>query len=242
MSANESNPSTCNVGNDWVVRLARLQPWYLLTRYPNRLTRSIFAFVNASISIGIIGAAAVGTGQPLVYPSLGPCAFLFFYLPSTPASSPRNAILSHGAGILVGWMSFWLFAMLLGTGTSGAQIGSACLSLGLISSIMIAADIPHPPAASTTMVVSLGFMTDWFELIALMAAVVLLTAQAFAINRLSGVFYPFWRASQQHKQQEFTISALQTAASPANSDPYGSIANQLVTRQRTTQPDKTGRH
>ena len=167
------------IGTFFVRRLARAQPWYLLTHYQNRWTRSLFAFVNACISIGIMSAAALCTGQPLIFPSLGPTAFLCFYVPSAASSSPRNAILAHGAGLLTGWVSLYAVQATIGAGTAGTQIGAVALSLGLISALMIAADIPHPPAASTTLIVSLGLIQHWQECAALMSAVILLTRAGF---------------------------------------------------------------
>ena len=174
-------------GSDWVSRIARLQPWYLLTRFPYRLTRSVFAFAGGAVAIGIISIAAVCTGQPLIFPSLGPSAFLFFSQPTAPGSCPRNAILSHGSGILVGWASYWLFGLLFGVDTATAQVTAAAVSLGVISAWMVVADIPHAPAASTTLFVSLGLMVQWQQLLAVMAAVVMLTVQSYLINRVSGI-------------------------------------------------------
>jgi len=218
--------------NDWVSRVARLQPWYLLIRFPRRLTRSVFAFASAVISIVIIGVAAVCTGQPLIFPSLGPSAFLFFTQPTSPTSSPRNAVLSHGAGILVGWASYWLCGVCFGFGTSTAQAAAAAVSLGLISALMVAADIPHPPAASTTLIVSLGLMVQWHQLIAVMAGVVLLTAQCYLINRMSGIVYPVWRARPEQQGDGLVLAALRTNSSGSERDPYADVANRIIARQK----------
>ena len=51
---------------------------------------ALFSFVNGCISIGLMSLAALVTGAPLIFPSLGPTAFLFFYTPTAPAASPRN--------------------------------------------------------------------------------------------------------------------------------------------------------
>ena len=53
---------------------------------------------------------------------------------------------------------------------------------------------PHPPAAATTLIISLGILRSPEEMAVLMLAVVFLTIQAFAINRLAGLPYPFWAA------------------------------------------------
>lgn len=213
----------------WFTWIARLQPWYLLTKYHNRFARAVFAFINSCISIGIITIAAIYTQQPLIFPSLGPSAFLFFYKPSHAASSPRNAILGHGFGILVGWLAFMLFDN-LEINPVLEQVGAVALSLGAISALMIAGDFPHPPAASTTLIVSMGMMTHWMELVALMLAVMLLTVQAFVINRFSGIAYPVWRVKPGHEQDDMVATALETETPLAQGDLYANLADQLASR------------
>jgi CBS domain-containing membrane protein len=222
--------------HDWVSRIARLQPWYLLIRFPHRLTRSVFAFTSGAIAIGIISAAAACTGQPLIFPSLGPSAFLFFSRPTAPSSSPRNAILSHGGGILAGWVSYWLFGALFGFDTPAAQIAAAALSLGLISALMVAANIPHAPAASTTLIVSLGLMVQWQQLIGVMAGVVMLTAQCYLINRMSGIVYPLWRARPEQQGDGLVLAALRTNSPGPKRDAYTEIADRITARQKLPRP------
>ncbi len=219
---NVSRPS----GN-WWARMARLQPWYLLTRYPNRWARSLFAFISGGTSIAVMSLAALYTQQPLLFPSLGPSAFLFFYKPSASSASPRNAVLAHGAGILVGWLSWSLLA----SGTPLGKTAAAALSLSLLSAVMIAADIAHPPAASTALLVSLGMITEIPDLMALMVAVILLTLQAMLIHRLSGVAYPIWKARPGRKG--IVAKALETAPSQ-NPDIYSDLADQLASRRKVT--------
>jgi CBS-domain-containing membrane protein len=207
-----------------------LQPWYVLTRYPNRLTKSIFAFVNGSVAIGIMCLAEIVTQQPLIFPSLGPTAFLFFYRPSAPSSAPRNAVLGHGCGVLIGLACYWTFASVFGSGTPAAQIAAAAVSLGFISAIMIAAEIPHAPAASTTLIVSLGLMTRWQEALAIMVAVLMLVAQAWVFNRLSGVYFPIWKSDRGDETKAIVAAALQTSGPAPAGESYTTIADQLVSR------------
>jgi CBS-domain-containing membrane protein len=209
-----------------------LQPWYLLIRFPHRVARSVFVFAGGAIAIGIISAAAACTGQPLIFPSLGPSAFLSFSQPSAPSSSPRNTILAHGSGILVGWASYWLFGMVFGPGTPTAQVAAAAASLGLISAWMVAANIPHAPAASTTLIVSLGMMVQWQQLVAVMAAIVMLTLEAYLVNRLSGVVYPLWRARPEQQSEGLVMAALQTNSLSRKGDAYSEIADRIIARQK----------
>jgi len=57
---------------------------------------------------------------------------------------------------------------------------------------MIRLDVAHPPAAATTLIVSLGVVSSPAYLVVLEAGVALLVGQAIIINRLTGVRYPFW--------------------------------------------------
>ena len=91
-------------------------------------------------------------------------------------------------GVVIGWTCFQLFG--IDTATGGML--AAALSLSVTSAAMIATRFSHPPAASTTLMVSLGMIQGGTERIALVVGVALLTAQAFAINRLSGISYPVW--------------------------------------------------
>ena len=50
----------------------------------------------------------------------------------------------------------------------------------------------HPPAGATTLIVSLGIVTDVFHLVVIEIAVVLLTVQAVFLNRYAGIDYPIW--------------------------------------------------
>lgn len=181
-----------------VVGLARrLRLSALLERYPRVSVMGLFALVNGLISIGIMAGVALATGAPFVFPSLGPTAFLVFYTPLLPAASPRNTICGHAVGVAAGYSSLVLFGLAdappaLSHGVDGARVAAVALSLGLTSGAMVWLRVPHPPAGATTMLVSLGLLTAPTHLAVLLVAVVLLTFQAIAINRLAGIPYPLW--------------------------------------------------
>ena len=166
---------------------------------PRRSTAvlGLFAFTNGLISIGVMAAAALVTGAPLIFPSLGPTAFLLFYTPLQPAASPRNTLGGHLIGAAAGYLSLAVFGLLdqgpaLATGVTGPRVAAAALSLGLTSGVMVWTRLPHPPAGATTLIVSLGILHQPWQLAVLMLAVALLALQGLAINRLAGIPYPLW--------------------------------------------------
>ncbi|HEY8524674.1 MAG TPA: HPP family protein [Acidimicrobiales bacterium] len=169
----------------------------LTQRHSSTLVMGLFAGANGLIAIGAMALAALVTGEPFVFPSLGPTAFLLFYTPLVPAASPRNTLGGHLVGAAAGYLSLVAFGLTddppaLATSVTGARVGAAALSLALTSAAMVWARVPHPPAGATTLIVSLGILREPEQLVVLMLAVVLLVAQGFAINRLAGIDYPLW--------------------------------------------------
>ena len=180
------------------VLLAHLRLEWLLQHFPARVVWAIYVFINGFITIGLLALLALLTGSPFVFPSLGPTAYLFFFSPLAEASSPRNTILGHAIGLICGYGAFALTVASsppfgLHPGVHGPRVLAAALSLSATGALMALFRVSHPPAGATTLIVSLGIISQPKELVTIEIAVILLTAQAFAINRLAGVPYPLWR-------------------------------------------------
>jgi CBS domain-containing membrane protein len=178
--------------------LANLRLEWLLQHFSPRLVRAAYVFINGFITIGLLALLAVITGSPFVFPSLGPTAYLFFFSPLAEAASPRNTILGHAIGLFCGYAAFALATASgppfgLHAGVYGPRILAAALSLSATGALMVLFRVSHPPAGATTLIVSLGIITQPKELVIIEAAVFLLTAQALVINRLAGLPYPVWR-------------------------------------------------
>jgi CBS-domain-containing membrane protein len=181
-----------------LLRRARLD--WLLRRFPPRLVRSAYVFVNGFLTIGVLALLALVSRNPFVFPSLGPTAYLLFFSPLAKASSPRNTILGHAVGLVCGYASFVVTgagAVPFGVhaGIFWPRILAAALSLSATGAFMVLLDISHPPAGATTLIVSLGIISRPRELIIIEAAVFLLVAQALLINRIAGLPYPWWNAA-----------------------------------------------
>src|SRR5579859_3658834 len=176
-------------------------PW-LLQHHARVPVLALFSFINGCISIGLMSILAVITHSPFIFPSLGPTAFLFFYTPTAPAASPRNTIIGHAIGASAGYLSLVLTGLTtagpaLTVGVTWPRAIAAGLSLGLTAGLMVLLKSPHPPAGATTLIVSLGILRQPWQLVLLMVAVILLTLQALAINRLAGIPYPLWNPHRE---------------------------------------------
>ena len=109
--------------------------------------------------VGLFGLAA---HQPLIFPSLGPTAFLQAELPQLPSSRLYNTIVGH----LLGLGSGLLVVTLLGANTAPSVLGTGDLTpirvwasvlsifLTLLAGLLLKAS--HPPAAATTLLFALG--------------------------------------------------------------------------------------
>jgi CBS domain-containing membrane protein len=180
------------------VLLTHLRLEWLLQHFPQRVVWAAYVCVNGFITIGLLALVALFTGSPFVFPSLGPTAYLFFFSPLAEAASPRNTIWGHAIGLVCGYAAFTLTAAYLPPfavhgGIHGARVLAAALSLSAMGALMAFFRVSHPPAGATTLIVSLGIISQPRELVIIECAVILLTVQAFAINRLAGLPYPVWR-------------------------------------------------
>jgi CBS domain-containing membrane protein len=169
----------------------------LLKHAPARLVWAAFTFFNGLFTIALLAVLALIAHVPLVFPSLGPTVFMLFFSPRSPASSPRNTVIGHAIGILCGYAFLWAFGLqyapsTMQEGVNWPRVAAAAFSIATTAVVMILFKVAHPPAAATTLIVSLGEITNPFHLFILEVAVLLLVAQAWIINRLAGIDYPLW--------------------------------------------------
>lgn len=177
--------------------LERLNLKHYLGRFPTRAVWATFVFIDGFLTVAVLALVAMLSGTPFVFPSVGPTTFMFFFHPTTPSSSPRNAILGHGVALLCGYLALTLAGLqnspsAMAEGVGWKRMLAAALSLALTGALMISFRIVHPPAAATALIVSLGIVREPFQLLILELAIVLLAMEAVAINRLAGVEYPWW--------------------------------------------------
>lgn len=126
------------------------------------------------------------------------------------SASPRHAIYGHAIGILCGYGSL----VLLGLQRAGSEMSdiisirrlfAVALSLAATAFFMVLLRVAHAPAGATTLLVSLGLITQPFHLLVIEIAVALLCVQAIVINRLVGLKYPLWTGKSDSAMEEVTI-------------------------------------
>ena len=175
----------------------RLQLPHLLTRFPDRIVWASFTFITAFVSIATLSSLALLLKAPFIFPPLGATAILFLYSPSLPTASPKSAICGHGIGILCGYGALLLTGLQHAPsatviGVDGARVLATCIALSTTAALMILLKVVHPPAGATALMVSLGVVTNPYQLPLLEVAVGILALEAFIANRIAGVEFPIW--------------------------------------------------
>ncbi|WP_295618078.1 HPP family protein [Chamaesiphon sp. GL140_3_metabinner_50] len=133
-----------------------------LTFWISKIPDLVWAPIVAGLLMLIVGAFGLAVDEPLIFPSLGPTAFLQAELPQLPSSRLYNTIVGHvlglGSGLLV--------VTLLGAGTAPSVLATGELTpirmwasvlsivLNLFAGLLLKAS--HPPAAATTLLFALG--------------------------------------------------------------------------------------
>lgn len=172
-----------------------LNDW-LYSHWGNR-GNAIYTGIAALLAMLLSGGAAWAFDEPLLFPSLGASAFLFFETPMALVASPRNTVIGHYVGGAVAF--FWLFVFDLLDQPTAIEVGfseerwiAVALSLAFTGLILRLLRAAHPPAGATTVIVALGLLDTPEQMVVLALGVLIVTIPAGIINRLSGIPSPLW--------------------------------------------------
>lgn len=145
----------------------------------------------SALVMGCVGALSVLFRQPWLFPSLGPTIFLLAASPADPAARPRSVILGHSIGVLAGFGALFLFSAQATPAVFGAdalspgRAAATALAVGATLLLQALADAKHPPAAATTMLITLGGMKPaWDTVLAIGVGVGLVAAMGYAAGAL----------------------------------------------------------
>lgn len=151
--------------------------------------------LGCAIVIALAGVAALVMKEPMLFPSLGPTAMLFFQQPTAATSSARHALVGHAVGLVIGYLCLVGSGLahagpVTATGVTVPRLLGAAASVALTAIILTLVHCEHAPAGATTLIVSLGIITAPMSFVWMWAAVVLLTVASIFINRLTGTHQP----------------------------------------------------
>lgn len=162
-----------------------------LTRRASPAGAGLYAAVLCFTVLSLCGAAGLALRQPWLFPSLGPTVMLFFESPGLKGSRPRDALFGHAVALAAGIGCTSLFGLQDGppaaAGLTPAHVAAGALSVAVTTFILTRADMPHPPAGATTLIVSLGVLLGPAAWLSMAGAVLLTTGAGWGLNLLLGV-------------------------------------------------------
>ena len=140
--------------------------------------------VYAGFLFTILGLIAWASGQPFIFPSLGPTAFLLAFERNAARDQSYAVVGSHLIGGIAGLFAWTLVAAgvpitesTAAFSVEGLQLAaSATLSVVLTSWGMIAFDAVHAPACATTLIVSLGLLASSTQVAVIVMSVTIVVA------------------------------------------------------------------
>jgi CBS-domain-containing membrane protein len=125
--------------------------------------------------VGVVALASIAAGRPLLFPSLGPSAYLVAENPAHPTSRALNVVVGH----LIGVGAAILALLAFGPGGPASVLG---IFLLIASAPFVRAS--HPPAAATTLLLTLGILKGVENVIALLVGVVIVAAVGELLRRV----------------------------------------------------------
>lgn len=142
-----------------------------------------FAVVVSALCMAIVGALGTLMHQPWLFPSLGPTIFLHTVSPSALSSKTLNTLAGHGIGLAAAFMALWIFeahkapALFDAEALSLSRVAATSFAVGATVGLQMLLNVQHPPAAATTMLVTLGGLKpSWSTVLSVSIGVMLVAA------------------------------------------------------------------
>lgn len=151
-----------------------------------RIAQAAGPALFAALVMSLVGALAAALEQPWLFPSLGPTLFL---LAATPVERPWNVFAGHAVGVAAGFGALFLFgaqeapSAFDAGAVDASRAAATALAVGATLLLQSVAAAKHPPAAATTMLITLGGLQPaWATVAAIAAGVGLVAGLAYATH------------------------------------------------------------
>src|SRR5262245_52794743 len=92
-----------------LIERLRLSRW--VRKVPLRAVSASFVLVNGFVSVALLACLALVSHSPFVFPSVGPTAFILYFMPLASTASPQNTLCGHAIGIGCGYASLRLVGL-----------------------------------------------------------------------------------------------------------------------------------
>jgi len=138
----------------------------------------------------LAGLVSLWLRQPWLFPSLGPTAFIQAHRPHAKVARFHNTVLGHLLGIVAGYACVVLFgaahvsSIIAASHVSFARVAASALAVALTMFGELVLDAYHPPAAATTLIITLGVSgATWRGLLGLTIGIAIVAVAGEALRR-----------------------------------------------------------
>ncbi|HEX4049897.1 MAG TPA: HPP family protein [Steroidobacteraceae bacterium] len=145
----------------------------------------------AAISLTVPGMIALVTHRVFLFASLGPTAITIAQQPTHPSARPYNTLVAHAVGFAMAVAFVFAFGLAHAPSVfmvhevSGARLAASVLAIAIATLLELALRAKHPPAASTTLLVTLGsFRPTWGDTLLVLGGVVMVTTVSEVLRRI----------------------------------------------------------
>ena len=149
------------------------------------LKNIVAASLAASVPLALLGVLATNVSDFLMLPSIGAAMALIAGAPHLPLAQPRNVIVGHLVGAIIGVVILHLF---------GSSVFLAACAAAATFAVLLVFRAAHSPATATSMVAVLTpHGDDWRFISIILAASVLIVIAGVVVNRARKIQYPeYW--------------------------------------------------
>ncbi|MEO8285366.1 MAG: HPP family protein [Chloroflexota bacterium] len=157
---------------------------------PTTILDPIWAPLVGGFLMLVVGVLGLLTGRPLLFPSLGPTAYLQAGSPANPAARIYNTIVGHFIGLGMGFLSVALFnawnspTPFADHRLAPERMGASVLAIMLTLLVALLLKAFHPPAGATTLLVTLGGFKTLEDALTVVAGVLVIAIVGEVARRL----------------------------------------------------------
>jgi CBS-domain-containing membrane protein len=125
-------------------------------------------------AIGIISYLSAITGYAFLIPPFGATCYIVFSIPDSAFAQPRSIIGGHVLAVFVGLLCSFIF---------GSNWWSQGIAIGAIVAGMHLIRVNHPPAAATTIFLTLQEHNNWNVFYTVLIGSIMIAAVAVVFNK-----------------------------------------------------------
>jgi hypothetical protein len=153
------------------------------------LPEALFGPLAGGGAVLLVGVVGLLTGRPLLFPALGPTAYLQATSPANPEARFYNTVVGHTIGLLAGFAGVLLVGamdapVVLQTRELVAErVWAAVIAVSLTLLLAPLVRASHPPAGATTLLVALGSFSTLADALNVLLGTLIVAAVGELVRR-----------------------------------------------------------